>query len=128
MCINAPSSTSAVTANVWSHVAVTVDNVSKNVTFFINGQYAGHTVSANHVGLYNQGSGAMVVGSFDAGACGNCANFMRNYVGYVDELRVFRAALNVDQINTAWDWVTTYHTREPRVCVCVCVHHVIMSH
>ena len=103
MCINAPSSTSAVTANEWNHVAVTVDNVLKKVTFFINGQFAGQTVSADNVGLYNQGSDALVIGSFDTVACGgNCAGFMRSYIGYMDELRVFRAALNVDQINMAW--------------------------
>jgi hypothetical protein len=91
-CANAPSSTAAVAVDVWNHIAVTVDNVLKNVTFYINGAYAGHVISTA-VGLYNGGGGNLGIGAWLA--CSGCSLYM----GYMDELRIFNALVAREHIN-----------------------------
>jgi hypothetical protein len=95
VCDEAPSRGN-VHPGVWNHVAVTVDNVLKNVTFYVNGTSVGSVVS-HAVGL-NPGFGDLTIGSWRP-ASDPPFNFSM-FEGFIDEVRVYNAVLQPETIAT----------------------------
>ena len=95
VCDEAPSRGN-VHPGVWNHVAVTVDNVLKNVTFYVNGTSVGSVVS-HAVGL-NPVFGDLTIGSWRP-ASDPPFNFSM-FEGFIDEVRVYNAVLQPETIAT----------------------------
>ena len=94
-CANAPSSTQAVKYKEWNHIAVTLDNEFKNITFYVNGEFAGNQVSWNVsiCSLSSTSRGDLVLGNFEA--CPDCSPFL----GYMDEVRIYKTIVDVDALD-----------------------------
>ena len=92
-CANAPSSTKSVKYNEWNHIAVTLDNEFKNITFYIDGKFAGNQISWDVSMCSDTSSGDLVLGNFEG--CPDCSPFL----GYMDEIRVYNAIVRTDALD-----------------------------
>ena len=99
-CATMKSSNTTVSYNVWTHVAVTVDTsglpTAKTVSFYINGAAAGSATGGEVIIPSGGASDPLVFGAFGTGCTsGGCMA----YKGYMDEVRLWSAALTPEVVN-----------------------------
>ena len=94
-CASVPSSSAAVTLGEWNHIAVAVDTSRRLATFFINGEHAG-TAASWDVTLTNGGAKPLIIGGCPMDT--NSSQCPHSFKGYMDELRVWHAVLEMDDI------------------------------
>jgi len=95
-----------VSANTWKHVAVTVDTgaTSNQVKIYLDGVDQTETSTSPSSGVTIGNGGASTALQFGAPG-GSCTNACMNYAGYLDEMRIWSAALSSATINTWMGWV-----------------------
>jgi hypothetical protein len=95
-CAAVPSSSAAVTLGQWNHIVVAVDTSRRTATFFINGTHAG-TAASWDVTLTNGGAKPLIIGGCPSGT--NSSQCAHPFKGYMDELRVWHAVLEMEDID-----------------------------
>jgi hypothetical protein len=91
------------TLNTWEHVAFTFDNSTNVITIYQNGRdatHAAYTVTDTVDSAAN--SICARIGSAGLGATCNGADSTHNFIGKIDQVRIYKAALSSAQI--AWDY------------------------
>ncbi|MBX7054992.1 MAG: FG-GAP-like repeat-containing protein [Pyrinomonadaceae bacterium] len=84
--------TAVMTANVWQHVALTYDRPSGLATIYLNGNIVAGPVNIGSVSLKTWSE--MYIGSRPLG---------NQYVGQLDEVRIFDRALSQDELTSIYD-------------------------
>lgn len=93
--LNRISATNSVTLNTWQHVAVTWDgsNTSTNILMYVNGTQVSYASNGTN-------GSALITNTGSTTYIGNEADFVRPFIGRIDEVAVYNAVLSSTTINS----------------------------
>ncbi len=100
-------SKSIIPLNKWTHIVVVRDNDSKTIQIYINGVL--DTENSYTIEPKTSGSEDLIIGSGDY-----YSDSMDNFIGYIDEIKIYNVALSDNDISVMYDKESNgiYYSRE----------------